>query len=59
MANVGNKPHSQMVGVAGYKRRKCSFAALPVRLERSTKKGWMGVSVERVEGRQMLMCVLC
>ena len=57
-ANAGNRPHSQMVDVGAYKRRKC-LAALPARLERSTKKWWMGVSVGRVEGREVLMWLPC
>ena len=51
---MGNEPHSQMVGVAGYKRRKC-LAAFPVRLVRSMKKGWMGMSAERVAGRRVVV----
>ena len=40
--------------VGAYMWRKC-LADLPVRLGRSTKKGWMGVSVEQVEGRELLI----
>ena len=46
-----------MVEVGGYRRRKC-LVAFPVRLVRSMKNGWMGVSVERVAGRQVVCGVL-
>ena len=54
---MGNKPHSHMAVVGGYKRRKC-LAALPVRLFKSVKNEWMGLAVERVRGRVVVSAVL-